>query len=440
MRSWSGHKYLTEYSFSAKVKSSSLVYSVFVMVIVALVCSSLILLSLTWRKTTYTHMQKDKVISNVESGIALLLADTALLPDGQSSMISLFGETDDSVLVEKERWGVFEKLRCSARYRDFFYSKTALAGNYCKTADSYALYLPDHNKPLSLCGDTRITGKCYLPEAGVKRAYIEGRNFSGSKLIDGEMLQSRDSLPVLKEVFRGLNPENLKERFMSKDSIGKVNFFTLATDSIVRSFNEPALVIYSRQDITLDFLLLKGHIAIICEGNVTVTGTCKMQDVVMCCNSVWFAPGFNGNLQVFASDTVFIEEGCHFDYPSVIGLIRTNPEGATNTPIVSLAGNCSFEGVIFGSCRSEVVTTEPVLKVGKEAAIKGQVHWEGSVELLGKIYGTAACNRFMLRTPSSVYENHLMDVVVSLDELSGFFTGVCMTEEQEPYRIVQWLN
>ena len=77
------------------------------------------------------------------------------------------------------------------------------------------MYLADQNKPLSLTGRTQITGNCYLPKAGVKRAYIEGKSFVGNKLINGTKYNSNKTLPPIN---KELINENLKN-FFPKESI-----------------------------------------------------------------------------------------------------------------------------------------------------------------------------------------------------------------------------
>ena len=50
------------------------------------------------------------------------------------------------------------------------------------------------------------------------------------------------------------------------------------------------------------------------------------------------------------------------------------------------------------------------------------------------------CKSFILRTPSSVYENHLMDVAIDRIALSEYFVGVALTEEINHHQIIKWLN
>ena len=50
-----------------------------------------------------------------------------------------------------------------------------------------------------------------------------------------------------------------------------------------------------------------------------------------------------------------------------------------------------------------------------------------------------ATNGFMLNTPSSVYENHLLDITIDWSQLSEHFTGINLINESDSRSVVKWL-
>ena len=83
---------------------------------------------------------------------------------------------------------------------------------------------------------------------------------------------------------------------------------------------------------------------------------------------------------------------------------------------------------------------QAIVSIGKETEITGQVYSSELLELKGGIIGGAFCKKLILKTPSSVYENHLMDAVINREELSENFVGVPLTETIKNQRIIKWLN
>lgn len=422
-----------------KLPSSTLVYAVFIMVIIAIICSALIMMSY-YHKMVYTgYIEKDRVFSNVNSGINLLLAEPDMIELNESKKISLFESYNDSVELERNQWGIFELIKVASGWRNFRHQKIAFSGNYYKNDSSYAIYLADQNKPLSLCGNTKISGNCYLPKAGVKRAYIEGRNFEGEDLINGSVKFSQDSLPKIIETFKNLNLEYFIQNYLESDETKKVIAEELPGDTLHNSFYNPTILVYTKDDLLLDNIVLTGNIVLICEGTLEVTNSCSFEDILVYGRSVWIEEGFTGKFQLFAKDTINIGENVQLNYPSVIGLINDNQEGNTNPSKVNFERGSSFYGIIYSSCRSEVITIDPILKTSEETELSGQIYWDGIFDFKGTVYGSVACKKFLLKTPSSIYENHLLDVTIDLEGLSEFYTGIELTESDRIKKVIKWL-
>jgi hypothetical protein len=393
-----------------------------------------------YNKILYTgYIEKDRVVSNVISGINLILADPEFVKLNDSTLFSLFGGYNDSVLLEHKQWGVFENVICRSWWKNFQYEKLALTGNFYKDDSTYAIYLVDENKPLSLCGNTTINGNCYLPKAGVKRAYIEGRNFEGKELINGKVNFSSGSLPETDTIYQHFDQEYFKEKYFKSEKTMKILAENVTDDSLTNSFNNETVLIYSTDDYQLNNKYLKGNIVLLCEGGIEISKSNRLEDILIYARSIWIEEGFNGKIQLFAKDTINIDQNCKLNYPSSIGLINHNEEGNTNPSIVVLEKGTIFSGILYSACKSNVITIEPILILNEGTVIKGQVFWEGIVDFKGEIDGSIACKKFLLKTPSSIYENHLLDVTIDMNKLSDYYTGVSLVSSQKPGKIIKWL-
>jgi hypothetical protein len=55
--------------------------------------------------------------------------------------------------------------------------------------------------------------------------------------------------------------------------------------------------------------------------------------------------------------------------------------------------------------------------------VTGLVYTPGYMDFKGDVTGSLYCGGFILRTPSAVYENHLLNAVVNAVELPGYYVG-----------------
>jgi len=422
-----------------KYQSSTLVYAVFVMLVIALICSSLIMMSY-YHKTLYnSYIEKDRVFSNVNSGITLMLGDTGIVKPGEVKKLSLYQKYNDSVELEKDDWGVFELVRSKSWWKKFSFEKIAISGDFYKDDSSYALFLVDQNKPLSVCGNTLIKGDCYLPKAGVEKAYIEGKSFGRGKLVDGLIKESKRFLPSISDRFSTIDSAYFKEKYIDNTGNTLIDLEDVENDSLINAFLETIVIIYNYDDVFIDNIYLSGNILLYCESTLEISSTCKFEDILIYGKSVWIEEGFKGSCQVFAKDTINIGKNCRFQYPSVLGLINDNREGKTNPSVINIENGSRFSGLIYSSCNSEVITIEPILKTYENVSLTGQVYWAGVFDFKGEVYGAVSCKKFLLKTPSSIYENHLLDVTIDLDRLSEHFVGVDMVGNTKTKKIIKWL-
>jgi hypothetical protein len=233
--------------------------------------------------------------------------------------------------------------------------------------------------------------------------------------------------------------EYFKENYLDNNEVLKILPESIRSDSLFNSFFDSTICIYSKDDLLLDKLKLKGNIVVLSDGLIEITNSCQLEDVLVFGRSIWVEEIFNGELQLFASDTINIGENSQFQYPSVIGLVNHNKEGNINPSMVNIETETSFYGIIYSACRSKVISIDPILKFGKETHFSGQIYWDGIFDIQGRVGGTISCKKFLLRTPSSIYENHLMDITIDLDSLSKHYTGIELTPSEKIKTIIKWL-
>ncbi|MDQ3192429.1 MAG: hypothetical protein M3Q58_12620 [Bacteroidota bacterium] len=418
------------------LKASALFYSIIVALIIALISCSLILFSYYNRLQFQSLQLQEQTILNSTSGINILLANSAFLSLNEQRIIDLYGNETDSVQLMRKHWGAFEIIVSRAFFKGFEVTKSAQVGADINSDAQTALYLADQDKPLSLCGKTIINGICYLPKAGVKRAYIEGQSFTGDQLINGKINESSKSLPEINKDLLESNLGYFLNKYDEKDSIIYIDDHELG-DSIIHAFIHNTILLYSINKINLKNKYYRGNLRIVSAHSVFIPADAQIQDVLIYAPFVEIEEGFSGNIQIFATDSIHIGKKCSLNYPSVIALIRTDksPENIE----VSIGEETNFKGVILGYQENTNNKKQLRLVINKDAIIHGQVYANGHVELKGKIQGSLTCTKFILSTPSSVYENHLLNATIDRSGLSSHFVGVSLIHHSQSKRIVKWL-
>ncbi|MFI5219203.1 MAG: hypothetical protein ACHQNT_06910 [Bacteroidia bacterium] len=418
------------------VKAGALFYAIAVSLLIAMVSSAFIFYSLIQSLRFASNNISERLLLNANSGINILMSENGFIPMNKKTTLDLFNDGTDSVTLERKDWGGFEIFSSVAFSGNNRIGKTALIGYDYFDSKETALYLCDLGKPLSLCGKTLIKGTCFLPKSGVKRAYIEGQNFTGDKLIDGTIKLSTSQLPpVNKELIN-----RLKDIFIAQagetDSI--VNFEeSEIPDTITRSFSESTLFIYSKENMLLSGKNLSGNILLYSKKNIRVESNNEMHDVLLFASSVSFEENFTGTVQAFASDSIIVKSSCRIKYPSVLGIIQE--KNSADNLFIRLEKDAQITGILFAS--QDVSTTEKniTIYIQKNSEFSGQLYSSGNADIQGSVFGSVFCKKIMLRTPSSIYENHLLNATIDNSRLSVHFTGISLVEQSKNKKIVKWL-
>lgn len=420
------------------IKAGALLYAMFLVIVISIISSSFILINY-YNNTYVLHVFKqEQLFKDVCSGINYGLALHQEIPLNNKSVIQLFDDDEHQVTLTKKAWGAFYRLTAEAHWRNKSVSKTALIGTNFTTGEKTAIYLADQNKPLSLTGKTNIVGNCYLPESGVKRAYIEGKSFSGNQLINGQKQNSSKTLPAINENLIQANYTNFSTLVSEEDSVVDYEL-VMEQDSILNSFENKTLVLFSPFSINISNKVIEGNIMIKSDRNIVIESSAKINNIICYAKGIIIENQSQLSAQFFAQDSIIIEDKCQLNYPSVVALLGKG-NGETSKKIM-IGKEVIVKGAVFLFNETFDRKNQAIVSIDENSEIMGQVYSSELLELKGvSIKGNVFCKSFILRTPSSVYENHLMDVTIDRIALSEYFVGVALTEEINHHQIIKWLN
>jgi hypothetical protein len=415
------------------LKGASLLYVTVISLIIAIISSSLILFSYYKQQERDLYAHEQKVCQNVMSGIHLLLTNESA-EQNTGKFIDLYGAGTDTVFLKNLNWGIFHIAGCIAFSHGKEVRKVALTGYGEGRKDTAALYLVDAGVPLSLCGETFLRGCCYLPQTGVKRGYIDGKNFNGNQLINGQIKQSSKSIPDISKALLSQLDLLAGNRTAKDDSV-----INVLKDTLINSFFNKTMEVHFHKGLVLNAgSKYVGNILIISDTLVEIKAGCAIQDIIICAPVVSIDDGFNGSVQVFASDSLHVGINCKLNYPSVLGLISGK---VTVNKLVTLTVDkgSSVCGTLVAYSKMPSTQVQVCTLISKNDTINGAVFTNGAIDLEGVVYGNITCDKLTLKTQSSQYDNYLMDATIDITKRSKYFIG-SIADSGAQKSIVKWLE
>ena len=347
---------------------------------------------------------------NLRSAIQLLISESVV---DSSLTLDLYGEAKDSVIIGTRQWGIYEVGYASAFSRGDTISSTFMLGVKPDSIYKSALYLLDQGRPVTFAGNTLVKGIAYLPEAGAKRGWVDGKNFEREKMVEGETRKSESRLPELNKVF-------LQKMLKAIDFKGKhiVNL-PLPKDSLKVSFFQSTQRFHrSRKPLVLNSISAKGNVVFSSDTLIVIGPNVHLENVILVAPNIKFEDGFKGRVQAFASDSIIVGKNCHFKYPSALALLEI--DSVDNRPMIQIEAGSRLEGSLLqyvSFLDGSLATTF----ISKEAVIEGVAYTDGLISLEGSVFGSLICNKFLLSKPSGTYENHLLDCTLDRTKLSKYF-------------------
>ena len=412
------------------IRASSLIYAIVIALVLAILSSSVILFQYFKVIESENDLLDSQLRLNVISAINyVLVTNDYTVPS--DNRIRLYGVANDSVYIHIEKWGILDLLTTIASSGGHSFSKTALTGELFDKKNNPALYLADNNSPLALCGKTVIKGNCSLPKSGVKRAYIEGQNFIGNQLIDGTTTVSSSALPPIDKNFL--------------DFVDKItNYIPSESDSIISfpsvtnafcPFADQNHVIFSSEALRLSSCHYEGKIIIVSKKEIEITNNSALKDVIICAPKIVVDDDFTGSLQAYASDSIYIGKNVKLNYPSSISTISDN---RTKHPSIIIDEGSSLAGTIIMNDGFDPINKSINLSLEKNTLVTGTVYCNGIVNMKGSIIGSIYCDLFMLKTPSAVYENNMLNSTIDISKVPDGFSMKNFLNAKSQRRIIKW--
>ena len=405
------------------LKASALTYSLFVMVIVALLCGSLVLVFTYQHRMNLVYFSKQDLITTSNNHFLKLLNDYKYNEISTNGILESEDQCKTTYSISK--WGLFDKISMNTYTKNDSIGKAALFGAQA-SKDPLALYLPDLDKPLYLGGNTRINGNVQLSKHGVKMAYLSNNNYTGKKLVYGNIGTSKRTLPTLNVNFDSIAYNDLEHLYLEELLDKKIEF---------NSFLDATKVVIQRGTV-LDNVSLKGNFILTSKDSLYIKKNVQLNDIIIKAPSVVFEKGFKGSLQVIANNHVVLEEGTTLNYPSSI-YVENDRYQNTNVTLKKKSKVC---GAIVLTGKEYKYSLARTFTMDEDATLMGTAYCYGKAQIRGKIIGTLYADRLFYKNEAAIYENYLVNASIDRKSLPKFFIALQLFDKKnQSYALIKEL-
>lgn len=408
------------------IKAASLFYALTVSLLLACVLSGVITTAHLRAMRAETWIATNACRDNALAGILRpITASGGLVGIRDSS--DLFHGQDDPVVVKCQPWGLYDLRDCTAYRADRSAHRSALTGG---APPRSVLYVADHGEPIALAGTIQLNAPCSFPAAGTRRAYIEGRPLQGD-LPTGNIGTSDRTLAPLRDrlherLARYCDPEG--------PAFGDIPHAVLPPQvrTLTRSVAEGPLVLDVGRQHVLPAIDISGPFVLLAHDSLVLPAGMHCSGIIVCAPYITIAQGFTGDLQCFTYTGAHIEDDVELAYPSVLACMAR----AGAPPVsIALGEHVRLDGAIIGH---DPDAGRVSVELGEADVVRGEVWCDGPAQLHGRCEGVVMVEELVLRTPSSVYRGHLMDLV--MDTLAHHaFIGCGLGKDDEP-GVLRWFD
>lgn len=389
------------------IKAHSLLYSIYICLIVSIICGALLYFTNLYNQLNLHYNLHEEMYIHNQSVVNYALGN-------QISQVEL--PIDENSGIESnyqvKQYGLLNMLVAKSILRSDTISSTHFVGSH--SSDQTAIHLANFTKSLSYSGTLKLIGDNKLPTTYIEASYIT--NKPNNLITQGKITISELILPEINsnfmKIFERIETEKtvLSNVDKPKDSL----FFN--------SFQNKTKEVYVNS--VLANVIFKGNFVLRSKDSIRVTKNAVLEDVILIAPKITFEEGFTGTLQAFASKGIELEQKVTLNYPSVVCVY--NP--TLQESLIKIKKECKVTGavVLFGNTIDNI--NKNSVEIDDRGLIFGDIYCSGKLDLKSKVYGSVYTNRFYLKTSTSTYDNMISDIEINNAKRPKYFIAIPLFE------------
>lgn len=419
------------------IKAGALYYAIFVSFIVFALCGFIIVAAYL-NRTIIQHTEIIKQLQNNAENMVIAKVygnlDIRMFPKCLEGTYA--ADNDTSSFFESYKWGAFSIAKAQFRFKNDTITKIALVGNTYKKDSLIALYLEEKDNYLTFMGTANVKGNCYLPRLGYKNSLSIYNNQNKEPIENGVIKKSERTLPNFDEHYTKQTYLHLLEKCMGLKNT--INYSaTIKNDSLYNSFSLSTINILNTDNELHINKSIKGNIRIISTQLVRIKKDAMLNHILIYAPIIIVEKGFKGSVQLFATDSIHIEERCSLQFPSFVAIIPHSSHKYDRNRYLIIDTSSSISGGIMAIPPIDSKDSQIILS--NSTSIIGQVYCAGSMQLQGKITGSVYASFLFSESASGNIGNTLVNGVVNATQVPSFFIFPDVIKSSHK-KIITWLQ
>jgi hypothetical protein len=373
------------------IKAHSLLYSIFICLVVALLCGAMIYVANLYNQLNLYYTSHTQLYAHNQSLVNFATAHIStplILPD----------ENEESGIESQyqiKQYGLLPVVIAKSIIKSDTVTSAHFAG--LNKHDKTGVYLTNLSVPLSYSGIVKIFGEKKLPSTYIRGTYIN--NMSNALDVSGPVSISEKFLPLL--------PDNKIEKITA--ITGKkvlLQDLPIKKSLYYNSFKNEPLEINPGNIISN--INIKGNIIIRSNDSIIISKTAVLEDVIVIAPKIIIESDFKGSLQAYATYKLCVAEGVTLNYPSVLCILNKSD----NESEMNLGKHILFAGAMLLNGNSFRDIDKNRIEISEDSTLICDIYCSGTLSLKSNIYGSVYTNKFRYKTLSSSYDNCLANVVI----------------------------
>jgi hypothetical protein len=392
------------------LKAHSLLYSVYVCLIVAIICGALLYFATLYNQLNLFYNTNENLYIQNQSAVNYALGTN--FSEESTDQIDTTGVQTN---IAKKPFGLLELLIV----KSYAHADTITSAHFVgqNNPEKTCIYISSISKPITYSGQVKLIGNKTLPSPTINSDYIN--NSINSLTSTGTVSISEGLLPEVNSNFK----KTITAPFTKLQSLKSV---VRTQDSIYfNSFLNETIEIELPSSI-IDNIIIKGNFILYSKDSIQVRRNAVLEDVILKSPTITFAEGFKGNVQAFSTEKLTLQKSVELGYPSVVCLYNKSSE--KSEIVVGEKSKIFGAIVLFGNEINSIDNNS--ITLSKDTFLLGSVYCTGKIMLGGKVYGSVYTNRVFHRTKSASYENCIVDAEIDVSRKPLYFISIPILENK----------
>ena len=385
------------------IKAHSLLYAIYVCLIVSLICGALLYFATLYTQLNLHYNLREELYIHNQSTVNYALGSA--IPEKDLTDDDNTGIAGSYII---KQYGLLKVVLASTSSRNDTVTSAHFIGHYSN--DKTAIYLANQSKALTYSGTVKLIGNNQLPTTFIETAYINSKPNLLTQ--EGKNTVSENLLTEISQDFKKIF-EGIKSQKTALSDVDK------PMDSLYyNSFLKETKEIYV--NAVLANVIFKGNFILRSKDSIRVKKNTVLEDVILIAPKITFEEGFKGAVQVFATKGIELEQNVTLDYPSVVCVYNQSRDESKIK--IKQSSYISGAVVLFGNALETIYKNS--IEIDESGLILGDVYCSGKLFLKSKVHGSVYTNRFFYKTQTSTYDNTIVDIEIDATKRPKYFIAI----------------